>query len=64
MKTQNNVRTTITPPRLWLTMEQRRAQARKNIDALKNQLGAADWQQIFQETVSYNNVIVKTQLGE
>lgn len=41
--------------RLWLTEEQRRAIARKNIAKLKDQLGTEDWQQVFEETVSFGD---------
>ena len=47
--------------RLWLTREQRRELARKNIVFLRTQLSESDWVQIFNDTVStdssYNIVI-------
>ena len=47
--------------RLWLTREQRRELARKNIVFLRTQLSESDWIQIFNDTVStdssYNIVI-------
>lgn len=49
--------------RLWLTREQRRELARKNIAFLNKQLTERDWIQIFNDTVStdsaYNIVITE-----
>ena len=52
-----------TNKRLWLTMEERRKLALKNIELLNNSIGKSDWQRIFEDTVSfsdYNTVIEAT----
>lgn len=54
--------------RIWLTREERRVLARKNIAFLNRNLSKTDWVQIFNETVnfsdtSYNSVISEDSHG-